>query len=77
MTIEDLKAQTIADLSAVFDSKQGRRVALHLMKVFGDCPTKQAPVSGDQMRGRSEVIQYIIKHADLIGSPPLCDSDDE
>ncbi|HEY1081760.1 MAG TPA: hypothetical protein VGE29_05830 [Prosthecobacter sp.] len=57
-------------LKNVLDTEDGRFLVDHLQRVFGDSPTKQAPISGDQMRGRFEVIQYLIKNGQLIADRP-------
>ena len=70
MTKADLAQQLRSDFATVFDCKQGRRIVRHLQNVFGDIPTKPLPISGDQMRGRQEVITYILNNAELISERP-------
>ena len=62
-TDQEAIEQRRADFVKTFTSKEGKRVLANLVKVFGDSPTVQASVSGDQQRGRQEVLLYIIKNS--------------
>lgn len=60
---EALLKQRRADFEKTFATKEGKRVLANLLKVFGDSPTSQFSVPGDQQRGRQEVLLYIIKNS--------------
>lgn len=64
--MDERLSQTRERLKRSLDGPDGRWLVDHLQRVFGDAPTQQAPISGDQMRGRLEVIQYLIKHGELV-----------
>lgn len=66
LTPQEAAERTRTRLKNALDSEQSRWLVDHLQRVFGDAPTQQAPISGDQMRGRQEVINYLIKNGELI-----------